>query len=298
MARTTEEIFGNESSFRASSAPQPDWSGSSTDAPSTEESKPATDKGAMPATAKPVATKTATPATAQKAAAQVDEDEPEEAIPDSLDGLKETLKKARGDARRNRKSWQDAERKLAEFEGERRALRSMQQPQQQVAQPQEAQKKSFWEAEPEAFIDDKLTAVETAHTRRLIDSEERILRLTVTDAGEALDAFAQAAQADQGLRHAFNANGGSVEFAYRQGKALLEKRNEASLFEKYGVTSATELEAKILEQAASGGVQPPQVQPARRPVLPPKSNAGARGTGGGSTQSWSGPRSTDQVWGR
>ena len=60
-----------------------------------------------------------------------DDDESDKLEPRDLEGFKKALAAARGDKRKERKKWQEAERKLAEFEGRHRALEQMQQRQQE-----------------------------------------------------------------------------------------------------------------------------------------------------------------------
>lgn len=289
-----DEILSSEpESMRPEPLPESD----SPSAPETEtqQAKSEPSKGVKP---EPAAAKPAAAAT-EKAAAPDDGDE-DGPMPVDLDGFKKALAAARGDKRKARKQWQEVERERARLEGELRAVSRMQQ--QPAVPPKQEPPKGFWDGDPEAYINDRLKGYEQQLRQQQVERDARVMRRIHADADQAFAVFMEAQQADPALGIAWRdpSNPDPVGFAYEQGKAILAKRAAASLYEKYGVSSPEELEAKIVEQALAGHAPAPVVsestpKPAAKPPIP-KSIADARGSGVGPVRQWSGPRDIKDIF--
>ena len=286
--RSTEEVFDSES---MKSAPLPDDAES--DSPSsTSEQAPAA-KGETPA---PAEAKTA-PKTAETAG----DDEDEGSLPADLEGYKKALAAARGDKRKARAKWQEAEQKLARFEGQLTAMQNMQRQQPAPAEQPKQDAKGLWDHDdPSKYIEEKIQErqqeLREQFTKQLIDVERRAMRRAHTDYADAEKAFVEAAQASPQLAAAIRSMppADAVEFAYKEGKSLL-------LRQKYGASSIDDLAAKIRAEVTAElqGQTATETTPttAAKAPIPPKSNASARGVGVGTTQQWSGPRSTQEIFG-
>lgn len=259
------------------------------ESPSVEAEAP---KGETPA--RPAAeTKQSEAVPAQKAGD--DDDADEGAVPGDLDGLKRALAAARGDKRKARKKWQETERQLAELSGKLSVLEQQRHVAAQPQKPKEDDDLAFFE-KPGAAVDGRieraLSAATAQQRREFALGVRETVKAQFSDFEDAERQFFEVMKNDQGLAARFHATPPHAQpmFAYQTGKTL--KRLE-------GVTSVDELEAKLrkeIEAEFAAKTTTTSTQAPARPT-PPKSIAGARGSGVGVQQAWSGPRSIDDILG-
>lgn len=231
---------------------------------------------------------------------QAQGDEAEDEGPDPVDvaGYKKALAAARGDKRKARKAWQEAERKLAHLEGQ---ITALQQQRQQVKPVEEAKPDdpdTDFFGNPVGFVTKQVGSVqqqiEQAMFQQRLAISIRTMREKHQDFGQAESAFMQAAQKDPRLVEQLRAHEFPAEFAYQIGKLHLEAAEIGGDIGAWKERERQRIRDEL--QAEMGGAQP-QHKPAAKPI-PPKSIASARGTGAGVTQQWAGPRPLSEILGR
>ena len=226
-----------------------------------------------------------------------DDDEGEEPnVDQSLEGLKKALTAVRGDKRTMRKKWREAEkraedtaRRIAQLEGQITAYSSMG-PRQDERKAEPVKGPDFY-GSPEEYIAHQQKALREQFReeqfRRDATRSERRFRRDHQDYEEAKAAFVRAAQGNPQVWQAVIDDPDPAEVVYSEGKKIL--RGGVSESESQLRAELAELKAKV----ASGSVET-----SRAPARPiPKSIAGARGTGNGVPQAWSGPRSMKEILG-
>jgi len=263
-----------------------------------------------------------TKAPAVPATKREDDDEEQDAPhePVDLEGYKRALTAARGDKRKARKKWQEAERKLAQYEGRMQAMQQAPRPEPQARQEEKPKPKPeklgdqlytpdsmeiYLEAREQAVVE-KLEAEFARHQAQINEREDRRRRKSVDrararheDFDEAFAAAVEMARSNPALEAQLLDEDDVGEAAYQQGKTYLDLR---------GVNSLDDLRAKIraeieaerdAEQAQTPQLTQPQQASATRviPPAPPKSIAGARGTGAGATPQYKGPRPLSEILG-
>lgn len=238
-----------------------------------------------------------------KAAATADDDESDEGpVPADLDGFKRALSAARGDKRKARKQWQEAERKLAQVEGQLMAMSRERQPATAPTEPKAPDLESEFYSNPVAFVQKQLatTDVDAKLTKFRVDVSEHYARKAHVDYDEKVGAFMEAAKSQPHLWQQMQGAASPAEFAYDYGSAFLEAQEFGGDLKAYKDKLRADILAEIQagnaavgeSQHAAPGVA--QRQPPVRPPIP-KSNASARGSGATSTPAWSGPRSLDEI---
>jgi hypothetical protein len=233
------------------------------------------------------------------------DDGDQEPVPDDLTGLKKALSAARGDRRKVRKQWQEAELRLAKLEGHFQALHQMgarQQPE-QVRQPEVPKIPDFFAAPEdhlthrEQVLRAQLKAELETEASRLRDEQfrrdavrsEKRMRKEAQDYDEARTAVLRAHGSNSQFWSQLLNEPDPAEVVYEEGKRIL--RGGISEREAKLQAEIEELRAKM---AVGGGSASQSVQSAPRQPIP-KSIAGARGVGAGTQRAWSGPRSLDEI---
>ena len=223
---------------------------------------------------------------AQAPTEKVDGDDDSEAdhVPDDFDGLKKALSAARGDKRRERKKWQEAERKLAQFEGQLMALRQQPVPNQQAPKPVDDEDSFF--AKPREtvsnWVREQVQASATQHQlalRELVASQYQ-------DFAEAEAKFFEVARSAPDLAARLRSAANQPLFAYQTGKALMRLG---------GAQTVDDFETQVRERVRAELEAERAQKPAAKPV-PKPSLANARGTGS-ADKAWAGPRSLDDIFG-
>lgn len=219
-----------------------------------------------------------------------DETEQDEHVPDDLQGLKRALAAARGDKRKARKKWQEAEKAMAELRGKLSVTeRQPKQPSQQN-QPKKIDltDEEFFGRGPEAvkaYVEHQVAIVREEQKAQWLNRSEAAARERYADFQEAYLDFQELAKAQPYLWAQMDNVHDPAEFVYRTGKTFRELKGVSNLDDLRKKIRA-EVEAE-LQQRQSPGSAPP----------PPKSIAGARGTGSPAAQTWAGPRSLDDILG-
>jgi hypothetical protein len=302
MARSMDSILADEPSVHS----LPESAESDSPAATAESTEAKADKGETPEKAEAKEpTKTAGQAAAAAAKpnapkAESDEGEDEGPMPADLEGFKKALAAARGDKRKARKSWQEAERKLAMLEGELNAMRR--QPQQAKGEPEkpaEAKPQEFdWE-NPTGFVkklvQESAPDVDAVAMRQRADISEFYARRDHADYDEKKAYFLGKAQQDPALWHRFQQilqEPVPAEALYRMAASLQAREEFERDPDAWREAELVKLRSK-LEAEAQSTAETRQVT--AKPI--PKSIAGARGSGVGVQQAWSGPRSLDQIVG-
>lgn len=278
-------------------------SGSASESPSAEPAKP--DEGAKP---EPVA---AAKQEAPEASADQDE-EKEEPLPKDFEGVMKALTAVRGDRRRDRKKWREAERALIEdrekerrerarLEGELTAMRqhaiAAQQPRQAKEPETQDPEEVFWTKGPAAFMAEREQKLMQQFDQRLqtiqrsdFERERQRMRRQHEDFSEAEAVFLEHANADRSWFDKAAASGDPLDYIYNNGREMKRLKD-------YGeVSSITELEAKIRQKIEAERSHPSETQPSARPPIPSKSIAGARGASVGVNREWSGPRPAESFF--
>lgn len=250
----------------------------------------------------------AKPVTAKVTDDDEDDEADDPAVEQNLEGLKRSLAASRGDKRKLKKQWREAEkrvedtaRQIAELKGQLTAFQQM--GQRQVEPKVEEPKLPDFFGAPEEhltqrekilreqFLADQKSLREQVREeqfKRDATRSERRMSKEHEDYNEAKAAFMAAVPNDPRLWSMVLEDPEPAEVVYAEGKRLLrggKSEREA------------ELEAKLaeLEAKASGSVTETAKPVARPPI--PKSIAGARGTGNSIKQAWSGPRSSKEIYG-
>lgn len=247
---------------------------------------------------------------------QDDGDDADRADPADLEGYKKALGAARGDKRKMRKQWQEAERKLAELEGRMAVLaqqsqRSVEQPAQAKQPTQEEIEAQYWE-NPAKFTLQRLQEGQQTVTQA-VQSELRrqhheayVARLyndlpaakaQYQDYDEQAAGFLEAVKADPRLEAQIKNHPQPAVFAYKVGREWLLRKETGGDFDALEKRIEERVRAKI---AAESGEQTEQVEdetPARAQIQQiPKSTAGARGSGPGATGAGFKPSSLDRMF--
>jgi hypothetical protein len=254
--------------------------------PEGPESDSPAESGSAPEAKPKQATADAAPKEAQKPVETAGDDESEEAFPVDVEGYKRALAATRGDKRKMRKQWQEAEQKLAQLEGQLSVMRQQAQPQAQAPKAEEKPSDPLDEfiGDPNGFLKKHLAAETRAHRDELvkarIETSERFARMSHPDFEEKRQAFVELAQRDQRLIDAMLADSDPAGFAYR--------------------IASEHMEFVAWREAKQAAPTQEQAQHSPRPPArtPPKSLANARGTGVGTQQEWSGPRPLSDAFGR
>lgn len=203
----------------------------------------------------------------------------------NAEGARVALKKERTLRREAEKSRKAFERELAELKGQVTALRDK--PQTQAPKPAE---KTQADLEAEYFADpvgftrkhgaDLSQSFDQKLTQARINTSEVYARRTHADYDEKMTAFVQMAQREPHLWKQMAADQDPAGFAYQK--------------------AADHMEFQAWRDARTAAPAQEQHEPTPKPAKPPipKTNANARGSGAGATREWSGPRSTEQLFGR
>jgi hypothetical protein len=228
-----------------------------------------------------------------KAEAKSDDGEDEGPDPTDVAGYKKALAAARGDKRKYRKQWQEADRKFAEIEGRAKAqaemLAALQQQKQQPEKKPEEKPDPFNRLieEPEGFVN---SMVEPKLMKHWLSASEYQARKQYEDYSEAEAAFFKAAnQMPSLLAEIERAPWAAGDYVYNTGKQILTHGQQQSEVEQYKARIA-ELEAA---QSGSSTNAASVTTPAAKPI--PKTIAASRGNGASAKQSWAGPRSLDEI---
>jgi len=254
---------------------------------------------------KVAASETPAPVEAKKVDPKADDDSEEdvEQVDQSLDGLKRALAAARGDKRKARKRWQETEKQLAMVQGQLAALQQMgsRPPETTAAKVPDATdiETDFYgkpieylnkrDAALKAEIEAAKNEIRTEHVKNAANRSERNAKTKYQDYEEAKAAFMQVASQPENAwmwQPVFADPDVSAEVVYREGKRLLG--GGASEVESQLQAKIAELEAKISEISGGNSQAPAK-------TIPPRSTAGARGSGIGSQREWSGPHSMDEI---
>lgn len=226
-----------------------------------------------------------------------DDDESDKIEPGDFAGALKALKAVRGDKRKERNKWHEAERKLAELQGRHQALEQMQrQPPPQAQGEAPDPDDEFYKLGPGRYYETREQAkAAKSWTRDVLDRRELMLA-TRDDFADAEKAFMQAAQANPVLGRTFNEQPTpthAVLYAYQHGKQMLQ-------VQQYGANTVDELReairaeerARMEAEMAPGGAAPEAEESTPRPTAKPipRSIASARGSGAVVTKAWSGPR--------
>lgn len=247
------------------------------------------DKGETPA---PVAA-------AKEPEKAADDDADEGPMPADLEGFKKALAAARGDKRKARKQWQEAERKLAMFEGQISVLR--QQPQAAQQKPAEPKPEDiaskYWE-DPIAFVQSAIKSsvpdVDAVAARTRADVSEFYARQAHADYEERKAYFQERASKDPELWREIFASPAPAESLYQKAAAMQEREEFEKNPNAWREAELEKLRVQLLG-VPSDKTETVAPKPAPKPI--PKSIATARGSGAGVSQAWSGPRSLDQILG-
>lgn len=215
----------------------------------------------------------------QKADGQAEADDGD-LTPDSKAGFKKALAASRSDTREAKKAFRETQQQLAQLQGELKALREMQAPKPEPAE----------DVDPDlAFLENPAGAVKTQietvqaqmrqeiMAQRLAFSEMRA-RDRHEDYQQAEDAFAQAAKVDPRLVEQIRNHPDPAQFAYDTGKLFIEAESVGGDLGAWKKQQEEKIRAQVLAEMA--GNQQPGAAPQ---VDIPKSNAGARGSGVGTS---------------
>lgn len=296
MARSVEQVWDSG----AAAAPE-------SDSPSTEADsapEPRADEKPRAAARHEQSSQSKPRVEAKRPDPEVD-DEPDEPIPGDLDGIKTSLKAARGDARKHRKQWQEVGRSLSEKEGELRALRAQLEqyqrgPQVQPEKPKEPSPEDLdlqFYGGPTAYLNEQIKGAKS-HAEEVTRSLNhnwslRFAKQQYADFDEAYAAADKAYGNNSQFIDQVRAAQDPGEFIYRAGR-------NAMLVGQHGGDIEALIAAKRAEWEAERGTAPstaPTQQPAR-PQSSPQTIARARGTSSATQREWSGPRSQEAVWDR
>lgn len=231
---------------------------------------------------------------AASAKGEVD-DEDSDIEPSELEGYKKALKAARGDKRKMRKAWQEADRKLAEFEGRMAAMSQMQQHQGKPQEPVGPQHPDFY-ADPEAHLTamerSLMASIEDRDFRSRANMSEELISEKHEDYDQAKRAFISVASqpGNQWMWNQVTSSALPAKIVYREGKKLLGGGPDEEI-------KKLRQEIEQLKSGRSGSVESDDGDEA--PVRSiPKSIAGARGSGASAKESWAGPRTAKEIFGR
>jgi hypothetical protein len=249
--------------------------------------------------AEPEASKVAAGGTDQAklpAQAKADDDnEPEESVPENLDGLKKALGAARGDKRRFRKQWQEVERERYRLDGEVAAMRRMLEQRPAASGTKESEKQErdpndeYWE-DPVGYINRQRVDPEAVATVQRANVSEFYARREHADYEEKKAYFLECAAKDPSLLQEVFAQPVPAEALYQKATALKERGE----FER-DPEAWRDAERERLRAELSGSSEPTSAAPrppAKSPI-PSRSIAGARGSGASTTREWSGPRAAE-----
>jgi hypothetical protein len=199
-------------------------------------------------------------------------------------GLRKALDAERKLHREAEKKRKEAERRIAEFEGYRKALEE----QRQAKPEKEADPDEVFFKDTRGYVDrSKQEAIAEAHRVRF-ETLEEAMRLKHDDYDDTVNRFVEMARSNPAVLAQYSQAKNQPRFAYE--------------FVKNQPASADELRKKIrAEVMAELGVKGDEDEdsdteskaPATKPT---KSLATARGAGPGVTQGWKGPRSSDELW--
>ena len=216
-------------------------------------------------------------------------------MPGDLDGFKKALAATRGDKRKARKQWQEAERRAAKLEGELEALRRMApQAKNEPEAKAEPSEEFDWE-NPTAFVkrmaQQAIPDIDAVSVKARADISEFYARQSHADYEDKKAYFmSRAAQDPSLLREVFSAPA-PAEALYQKAAALKERED----FDR-DPNAWRDAERERLRAEMSGDTTESAPQrPAKTPI--PRSIAGARGSGVGVTREWVGPRKTEDVFG-
>jgi hypothetical protein len=189
--------------------------------------------------------------------------------------LRKSLRASRGDKKTLRQQQQETERKLAMLEGHLQALQ-----QQRVSAPRSEEPKpedleaEFWK-DPTGFVrklaQDGVPNVKTELTKAKIHLSENYARKQHPDYDEKLAAYSEAARQNPAMLMQLEHHPDPAEFAYQVGAKILFDREIGGDPNAWRERERERIRAELAgEQTSDTG---------RRPAAPPKSIAGARGSG-------------------
>lgn len=222
-----------------------------------------------------------------------------------VDGLRKALdserKRAKEEARQRKeeaRQRQELQRQLDHLNGQLTALRRPQQPAQQQQPKTEDEYEKFLAEGPKwtrGLVDQQVSQVREQLTRRQIEILQADFEDRHEDARDLLGKFSGLAQNDPSLAARFTAivDGrdpayrNPVRFAYDYAKAYAQAAELAD-----PVAYREKVKAEVLAELSKSGPSSSPQPPAK---APPKTLAGARGTGAGVTQEWRGPRSMAEI---
>jgi hypothetical protein len=168
------------------------------------------------------------PAAAKQPTKEGGDDEADEGPdPTDLTGFKRALAAARGDKRKMRKQWQEAEKRLARLEGQLAAHQAgATQPKQEQAAPKpEDLDEEFFGKGPGAYISAREQAIREEMQAQLFrqraEFDEAIIRDQHEDYEDAKAAFAQAAAQAPWLWQQVQSSARPALTVYKEGKRLL-----------------------------------------------------------------------------
>ena len=227
-----------------------------------------------------------------------DDDSDDGPMPADLSGFKRALAATRGDKRKARKSWQEAERKLAVLEGELNVLRRQPQrgePESRPAAPsREDLENKYWE-DPVAFTQSlvrrSVPDVDAVSVRNRADISEYYARQSHADYDEQLAWFRERVAKDPTLMQGIFESPAPAEALYSRVKTLREREEFEKDPEAWREAERSKIRAEL--DADPSGTTEQRQAPARTTI--PKSLAGVRGNGAGVKSQWAGPRSLDDI---
>lgn len=303
MGTKSDEIFRDRSFSADEHQPLPDGPESDSSTPETTEVETKADETPAPAP-------TPAPKLEKKVQTRPNEEGEDDHVPDDLDGLKRALAAARGDKRKARTKWQDADRELAALKGKIELYERQLRAPQPVAATQtpktvdideagyfagpaavkeyiaarEKQQREEWEREAK----EKLAPSIAQEVKEKLS--EASARRRYSDFDAKFEAFKRNAPKHEFERAAQDAD--PYEYVY-QYATMHEQMQGAQSLDDLKARWRQEWEA---ERSTTAEAEPePQKQPVRPPV-PPKSLAGARGSGASVTPQWTGPTAFDRLF--
>ena len=213
-------------------------------------------------------------------------------------GLKKVVTKERKFREAAEQKQRELQRQYDQAVGRLQALERQQQPAQQQQPKTEDEYEKFLAEGPKwtrGLVDQQVSQVREQLTRRQIEILQADFEDRHEDARDLLGKFSGLAQNDPSLAARFTAivDGrdpayrNPVRFAYDYAKAYAQAAELAD-----PVAYREKVKAEVLAELGKSG---PSASPQPPAKAPPKTLAGARGTGAGVTQEWRGPRSMAEI---
>lgn len=229
------------------------------------------------------------------------EQDEDEHVPDDVEMLKRSLAAARGDKRKARKKWREAEQALSEFKGRYEAYRQQATAPRQEPQAPVAQKPAPWDLTEDEFllngpsavkryVGEQVSAVREEYQARKLDESEYRARQRYDNFDHYVEVFKQSASPE--IKRRMFSDFDPAEFVVQYAKN----------FEAFsGVSSADEYREKVLNDERERMREEVRAEMLKEfgqsngdgrqaPTPPPRSLAAARGAGVGKTPQWTGPR--------